>query len=93
MSVIVTALSEWAASELFVPKKDGKISFCIFETKPSFMMVEDIYALQRLEKFINTLGKLQYVTALDGYYGCWEMNIHKQYRHKTAFFKDTRETQ
>ena len=78
-------MSEWAAPVLFVPKKDGKLRFCIDYRKLNSMTVKDTYPLPRMDECIDTLGEAQYFTTLDAYSGYWQMKIRKQDRPKTAF--------
>ena len=83
--VIEPAMSEWAAPVLFVPKKDGKLRFCIDYRRLNSMTVKDTYPLPRMDECIDSLGDAQYFTTLDAYSGYWQMRIRKQDRPKTAF--------
>lgn len=49
------------------------------------MMVQDTYALPRIDECIDSLGEAQGFTTFDVYSGYWKMCCRKQYRHKTAF--------
>lgn len=81
--IIDTASSEWAAPELFVSKKDGKLHFCIEYRRLDSMKVKDTYLLPQMYN-IDTLGDAEYFTILDAYSGYLQMMIRQQKRPKTA---------
>ncbi len=83
--VIEPAQSAWAAPVLFVPKKDGKLRFCIDYRKLNSMTVKDSYPLPRMDECIDTLGEAKVFTTLDAYSGYWQVNVKKDDRPKTAF--------
>lgn len=67
--IIEPAMKEWAPPVLFVPKKDGKVRFCIDYMKVNSMAITDTYHLQRMDECIDTLGDAEYLTTLDVYSG------------------------
>ncbi len=83
--VIEPSMSEWAAPVLFVPKKDGKLRFCIDYRKLNSMTVKDSYPIPRMDECIDTLGEARVFSTLDAYSGYWQMNVAKKDRPKTAF--------
>ena len=83
--IIERAQSEWAAPVLFVPKKDGKLRFCVDYRKLNEMTVKDSYPLPRMEDCIDSLGDAVIFSTLDANSGYWQMKIRKEDRSKTAF--------
>ena len=83
--VIEPTVSEWGAPVLFVPKKDGRLRFCVDYRKLNDMTLKDSYPLPRMDDCIDSLGNAKFFTTLDAYSGYWQMNIRKRDRHKTAF--------
>ncbi len=84
-NVIEPTSSEWAAPVLFVPKKDGKLRFCIDYRKLNEATVKDSYPIPRMDDCLDSLGEATIFTGLDAYSGYWQMNVAKKDRHKTAF--------
>ncbi len=84
-NVIEPTISEWAAPVLFVPKKDGKLRFCIDYRKLNEVTVKDSYPIPRMDDCLDSLGEATIFTGLDAYSGYWQMNVAKKDRHKTAF--------
>ncbi len=84
-NVVEPSMSEWAAPVLFVPKKDGKLRFCIDYRKLNEVTVKDSYPIPRMDDCLDSLGEATIFTGLDAYSGYWQMNVAKKDRHKTAF--------
>lgn len=84
-NVIEPTVSEWAAPVLFVPKKDGKLRFCIDYRKLNEATVKDSYPIPRMDDCLDSLGDATIFTGLDAYSGYWQMNVAKEDRPKTAF--------
>ena len=83
--IIEPTVSEWAAPVLFVPKKDGKLRFCIDYRKLNEVTVKDSYPIPRMDDCLDSLGEASVFTGLDAYSGYWQMNVAKGDRPKTAF--------
>ena len=83
--IIEPSQSEWSAPVLFVPKKDGKLRFCIDYRKLNEMTIKDSYPLPRMDECIDSLGEATIFTTLDAYSGYWQMPVRESDRHKTAF--------
>lgn len=55
--VIEPYMSEWTTLVLFVPIKDGMLSFCIVYRKDTSMIIKYTYPLPIINEFIDTLGE------------------------------------
>ena len=69
--VIEPTVSEWAAPVLFVPKKDGKLRFCIDYRKLNEVTVKDSYPIPLVDDCLDSLGEAIIFTGLDAYSGYW----------------------
>lgn len=49
------------------------------------MTIKDTYRLQRMDRFIDTLGDAKYFTTSNAYSGYWNMKLRKKDKQKTAF--------
>ena len=63
--VIKPSSSEWASPVVLVPKKYGKLRFCIDYRKVSAVTKKDVYPLPRVDDILNTLGETKYFSTLD----------------------------
>ncbi len=77
--------SAWAAPVLFVPKKDGRLRFCVDYRRLNAVTIQDSYPLPRIDDCIDTLGEAVIFSTLDAYSGYHQLAIAKKDRHKTAF--------
>ena len=71
--VIEPAQSEWAAPVLFVPKKDGRLRFCVDYRKLNEIIVRDSYPLPRMDECIDSLAEAKIFSTLDANSGYWQM--------------------
>ncbi len=83
--VIEPSKSPWAAPVLFVPKKDGRMRFCVDYRKLNAVTVKDSYPLPRIDDCIDTLGEAVIFSTLDAYSGYHQLSIAKRDRYKTSF--------
>ena len=60
----------------FVPKKDGKLRFCVDYRRLNTMTVKDSYPLPRMDECIDSLGDASVFTTLDAYSGYWQVAIN-----------------
>ena len=67
--VIRPSMSEWVAPVLFVPKKDGRLRFCIDYRKLNSFTKRDSYPIPRMDECIDTLGEATVFSTLDAYAG------------------------
>ena len=85
LGVIERSHSEWSNPVVLVPKKDGKIRFCIDFRKVNAQSHFDAYPMPRLEDLIERLGKARYITTLDLCKGYWQVPLAEQDQPYTAF--------
>lgn len=83
--VIEPASSEWGSPILFVPKKDGKLRFCVDYRKLNALTKRDSYPIPRIDECLDSLGDASYFSSLDANSGYWQLKIAEADREKTAF--------
>ena len=77
--------SPWAAPVVLVPKKDGKIRFCVDYRKLNAITRRDSYPLPRIDDALNSLQGASYISSFDVTWGYWNIKIAEQDIPKTAF--------
>ena len=83
--IIEPARSEWAAPVVLAPKPDGTLRFCVDYRRLNSVTIKDRYPLPRMEDCLDSLGEAQFFSTLDCNWGFWQIPLHEQDRHKTAF--------
>ena len=83
--VIEPAQSEWGAPVLFVPKKCGKLRFCVDYRKLNSMTIKGAYPPPIIDECTESLGDMAIFSTLDVNSGYWHMKIREKDRLKTAF--------
>jgi hypothetical protein len=68
-----------------VPKKDGKLWFCIDYRKVNAVTKKDKYPLPRIDDLLSATQGAKYFTALDVTWGYWNIPIRECDKPKTAF--------
>ena len=63
--VIEPSQSPWASPVVLVPKKDGKLRFCVDYRKVNEVTVRDSYPLPRMDEYLDSLGEATVFTTLD----------------------------
>ena len=64
-SVIRSSLSLWASPVVLVPKKDGKLRFCVDYRHLNAITKKDVYPLPCIDDILDALGKTGYFSSLD----------------------------
>ncbi|BHF66753.1 hypothetical protein SprV_0200977500 [Sparganum proliferum] len=77
--------SPWASPIALVPKKDGSVRLCIDYRRLNAVTVRDSSPLPRLDDTLDALGNAAWFSTLDLKSGYWQVEIHPDDRHKTAF--------
>jgi hypothetical protein len=85
--VIQPSSSAWASPMVLVPKKDGKLRFCVNYRKVNAVIKKDVYPLPKVDDIhvLDTLGKAKYFSTLDLASGYWQFEMDPATRDKSAF--------
>ena len=63
-------------------KKDGSLRMCIDYRQLNAVTEVEAYPMPRVDDLIDRLGKVRFISTLDGY---WQMPVAAQDRQKTVF--------
>lgn len=83
-NIIQPSTSPWASPTVLVPKKDGRIQFCVDYHKVNQVAQFDAYLMQQVEMF-NSMGTASIISTLDLSKGYWQFPMAADSREKTAF--------
>ena len=83
--IIEPSTSEWVSEPHLVRKEDGSFRFCIDFRQLNKVTKHDRYPLPRIDDLLDQLGHSRYFTSLDLASGYWQIPLHKEDKHKTAF--------
>ena len=83
--VIVPSKSDWAANIVPVRKKDGTIRLCVDYRDVNDLTVKDCYPVPRIDDTIDKFHNVKEFTTLDCFAGYYQVLVHEEDRHKTAF--------
>ena len=67
--------SEWASPVILVPKKNGKLRFCVDYRQLNKVTKKDNYPLPRIDEILDSIGKAQWFTSLDLASGYWQVEM------------------
>ncbi|GES79803.1 retroviral-like aspartic protease 1 [Rhizophagus clarus] len=84
-NIIRPSTSEWASPVILVPKKNGKLRFCVDYRQLNKVTKKDNYPLPRTDEIFDSLGKAQWFTSLDLASGYWQVEMKEEDKSKTAF--------
>lgn len=77
--------SDYAASVLFVPKKNGKLRMCVDFRALNRITVKNRWPLPRIDELLDKLKHARFFSKLDLASGYHQMRINDADQHKTAF--------
>ena len=83
--VIQPSNSEWSLPSVFFWKKDGDICWCIDFHAINNVSRKDAYPLPLTEEYLDALSDIEYMSTLDMQFGYWQVEVHPEDCHKTAF--------
>jgi transposase InsO family protein len=83
--IVVESDSPFASPSTLVNKKTGDLRFCGDYRKLNTITRKDSFPLPRVDDCLDQLGKAKFFSTLDLASGYWQIPIHPDDRHKTAF--------
>ena len=83
--LVTPSHSEYAAPVVLAPKPDGSWRFCVDYRRLNAISGDDKYPIPRIDDCLDRLGKARYFSKIDLRTGYWQMQVHPEDRHKTAF--------
>ena len=72
-------------SSVLVWKKDGDIHWCINFHAINNVTRKDAYLLPLIKECLDALSNTEYMSTLDMQFGYWQVEVHPEDCHKTAF--------
>jgi hypothetical protein len=83
--IIQPSASDWASSSVLVRKKDGSLRYCINFRALNKVIIRDAFPLPNMSDCIESLRGSTFLSTLDMQAAYWNIKIHKDDKHKTAF--------
>ena len=82
---IVKSKSSYSSPVVAVRKSDGTLRICVDYRKLNNKTIPDRHPLPRIQDILNNLGGNQYFSLLDQSKAYWQLHLHTESRHLTAF--------
>ncbi len=83
--VIQPSASEWTSAPVLVRKKCGAVRHCLDYRKLNQVTGKDIFPLPNIADCLDTLQGATFFSTIDLASGYYQIKIHPDYQHKTAF--------
>ena len=83
--VIRPSQSEWASATVLIRKKYGSVRYCIDYRQLNARTIKDAFPLPLIEQCMDSLKGTQFYSTLDLSSGSWQVAMHPDDAHKTAF--------
>ena len=83
--IIEPSLSPWSSPVVMVPKKNGKMRFCIDYRGLNGLTKKDNHPLPRIDELLDKFQGSKWFTSIDLKAGFWNVPIKLEDREKTAF--------
>lgn len=86
LGVVEECESPWSSPVLLIPKKDGKLRFCLDSRKLNSVTKKDAYKLPYITEILDNLKNAKYLSSIDLSKAFWQIPIAETDRNKTAFY-------
>lgn len=77
--------SAWGSPALLIPKKNGKVRFCVDYRKLNAVTKTDVYPMPLIDELVQSTKKHSFMSTIDMRSGFWQVSLREQDRDKTAF--------
>lgn len=86
LGVVEECESPWSSPVLLIPKKDGRLRFCLDSRKLNSVTKKDAYKLPYISEILDNLKNAKYLSSIDLSKAFWQIPISEADRNKTAFY-------